>query len=83
MKKIAAASAIAAALALTTTGAMADIACNSNGDCWHSRDHVEYKPDLKIQVHPDTWKFEKHEHYHWKEHAGRGYWRDGVWVDIK
>jgi len=83
MKKIAALGAITAAFAFTATGAMADIACNAEGDCWHVREHVEYKPDLKIVVHPDTWKWGEHEHYRFKEHDGRGYWRGGTWVEIK
>jgi hypothetical protein len=83
MKKIAALGAITAAFAFTATSAMADIACNAEGDCWHVREHVEYKPDLKIVVHPDAWKWGEHEHYRFKEHDGRGYWRGGTWVDIK
>jgi hypothetical protein len=44
---------------------------------------VEYPAGVRVHVHPDDWKWKEHEHYRWREHAGRGYWRGGVWVDIK
>jgi hypothetical protein len=31
-------------------------------------------------IHPDNWKWGDADHYKWREHEGRGYWRDGVWV---
>jgi hypothetical protein len=72
----------AAALAVSATGASADIVCNGDGDCWHSRAHAEYKPELKLNVHPDGWKWRESDHNRWREHEGRGYWRSGVWVDL-
>ena len=73
----------AGALALSATTASAEIVCNDGGDCWHARQHVEYRPEFKLHVHPDNWRWAGHDHYRWREHAGRGYWREGVWVDIK
>jgi hypothetical protein len=72
----------ASALALTATTASADIACNGEGECWHVRDRVEYKPEFGVTVHRDDWKWKEHEHYKWREHEGRGYWRNGIWIDI-
>lgn len=70
------------ALALFTTSAYADIVCNGEGDCWHVREHRDYKPELKLEVHPDTWKWAEHDRHRWHEHAGHGYWRGGVWIDL-
>ena len=73
----------AAALAMSVTGARAEIVCNDAGECWHAREHAEYKPELRLRVHPDDWQWGESERYRWREHEGRGYWRDDVWIDIK
>lgn len=70
------------ALALATTSASASVVCNDEGDCWHSMGNVEYKPELKLHVHPDTWKFADKDNYKWREHEGRGYWKGGVWISL-
>lgn len=79
--------AIAAAgvLALTAGTASAEIVCNDDGDCWHVRESGEYPAELKLRVYPNDWKWTEHDKYRWREHTGpgRGYWRSGVWVDIK
>jgi hypothetical protein len=74
---------VASALTLTATAASAEIVCNAEGDCWHVRGKAEYKPELKLQVHPDSWKWSGSEHYRWREHEGHGYWRGGNWVEIR
>jgi len=73
----------AGALALSATAASAEIVCNDDGDCWHVREHVEYRPEFRLHVHPDNWRWAESDRYRWREHAGRGYWREGVWVDIR
>jgi hypothetical protein len=73
----------AGALVLSATAASAEIVCNDDGDCWHVREHVEYRPEFRLRVHPDNWRWAESDHYRWREHAGRGYWREGVWVDIR
>jgi len=70
------------ALVLSAGSASAEIVCNDDGDCWHVTERVEYPAELKLRVHPDDWKWTEHDHYRWREHTGRGYWRDNVWVDI-
>lgn len=70
-------------LALTASMASAAIVCNGEGDCWHERDGGWVRPEWGLVVHPDNWKWREHEHYRWREHAGRGYWRDGHWVDVR
>ena len=72
----------AGALAFAATTASAEIACNREGDCWHVKRH-DYHPSLNLTIHPDNWKWAEHEKYKWREHEGHGYWRNGVWIDIK
>jgi hypothetical protein len=73
----------ASAFALTATAASAAIVCNGEGECWHRRGEASYGPELKLTVHPDSWKWAAHEKYKWREHDGHGYWRNGVWIEIK
>lgn len=84
MKKFAVAAAAiamsAATLALTTTSASAAIACNREGECWHVRNHYAYKPEFGVVIHENGWKWGAGEKYRWREHTGRGYWRNGVWI---
>ena len=74
----------ASALALTATSASAAIVCNGEGDCWHVKAKSDYRPELKLNVHPDNWKWAEAEgkNHRWREHEGHGYWRSGVWVDL-
>ncbi|HVV65902.1 MAG TPA: hypothetical protein VHC42_10560 [Rhizomicrobium sp.] len=67
-------------LAVTATSASADIVCNREGDCWHVKPHYVYRPEFGIVVHPNGWRWRAGEHYRWREHPGRGYWRNGVWI---
>jgi hypothetical protein len=79
--KLAAAAVLgASAVALTATSASAYIACNANGTCWHVRNHYVYHPEFGVVVHPDGWRWGASDHYTWREHRGRGYWRNGVWI---
>ena len=69
-------------LALSASGASARIVCNEDGDCWHSHEDFVVSPELRLNVHPDGWKFGEDNHHRWHEHEGRGYWRGGNWVEI-
>jgi hypothetical protein len=84
MKKIAVAAAAvalsAATLALTATGASAKVVCNQYGECWHVRHNYVYKPEFGLVVHENNWRWNASEKYRWREHSGRGYWRNGVWI---
>jgi hypothetical protein len=71
----------AGGLVFAATGASADVVCNDEGDCWHVKGEAKYKPELKVQVHPDSWKFADKDH-RWREHEGHGYWRSGIWINI-
>jgi benzoyl-CoA reductase/2-hydroxyglutaryl-CoA dehydratase subunit BcrC/BadD/HgdB len=73
----------AGAIALSAAGAQAAVVCNDEGDCWRVKKSYEYKPELKLHIYGDDWKWkdeEKHK-YRWREaHDGPGYWRKGVWI---
>jgi hypothetical protein len=56
------------------------IACNKLGECWHVREYYVYRPEFGVTVHPDNWRWKRHDRFHWHEHAGRGYWGNGVWI---
>jgi hypothetical protein len=69
-----------AALASSATAASAAIVCNREGACWHVRHPYAYRPEFGVVVHPDNWRWGRHDHYRWREHNGRGYWSHGVWT---
>jgi hypothetical protein len=59
-----------------------NIVCNQEGDCWHTKEHYQYRPEFKLFVHPDDWKWQEGGQYRWREHDGRGYWRGGIWLNF-
>lgn len=72
----------AGALVGVSSSASAYVACNREGDCWHTESRYRY-PGGGITFHPDDWYF--HQSFgadrHFREYnRGRGYWRGGVWV---
>jgi hypothetical protein len=72
-----------AVLAMTGGTASAAIVCNDDGDCWRVRGRPAYGPELRLRVHPDDWRFER-DRYRWREPGrGHGYYRSGVWVEIR
>lgn len=72
------------AIAFTGTSALAEIVCNDDGDCWHVKTRHEYKPEFRLKVYGDDWKWrdEDHAKYRWREHEGRGYWNKGAWIEF-
>ena len=68
------------AMLASATSASAEIVCNGEGQCWHVRHVYHYAPEYGVVVHPDNWRWGPGDHYMWREHAGRGYWRGGTWV---
>jgi hypothetical protein len=74
----------AATLALTVGTASAAVVCNDEGDCWRVRGRPAYEPGLRLRVYEDNWHWGRGEHYRWREPGrGHGYWRNGVWLDIR
>jgi hypothetical protein len=76
---------LAGAAALSwAPSASAAVVCNEEGDCWRVREERVYEPSLKLRIMPDDWKWKEGEKYRWREPGrGHGYWRQGVWVEIK
>jgi hypothetical protein len=68
------------ALVAMQATASASVVCNGEGQCWHVRRAYAYAPAYGVVVHPDNWRWGAGEHYAWREHPGRGYWRGGVWI---
>lgn len=67
-------------LAIMTASASAAIVCNAEGECWHTKAEYAYRPEFGVTVHPNDWRWGEADHYTWREHTGRGYWHNGVWV---
>lgn len=65
---------------ISATAASASIVCNREHVCWHVDRLYHYRPEFAVVVHADNWRWAPREHYVWREHAGRGYWRHGVWI---
>ena len=75
----------AGALVALASPASAYLACNRDGDCWHT-ESAPRVPGVKFETHPDDWYF--HQHWdgadrHYRDyHTGRGYYRSGVWITL-
>jgi hypothetical protein len=55
--------------------------CNDEGECWHIKGKADfYKREHGVHIYPDSWKWGEKEHFKWREHEGRGYWKGGVWI---
>ncbi len=77
---------VAAAALSAGSSAFAAVVCNSDGDCWRVKETRAYKPEFNLRVYPDSWRWADHErdHYRWREPGrGHGYYRNGVWVEIR
>ena len=76
----------AGALVAVTLPASAYVACNREGDCWHTEGRYS-PPGVRFEFHPDDWYFHRHwdadrDHHFREYHEGRGYWRNGVWITL-
>jgi hypothetical protein len=78
----------AGALMALSTSASAYLACNREGDCWHTETRYS-QPGVSFEYHPDDWYFHRHwdgdrsDRYHyraWRDDSAHGYWRNGVWI---
>lgn len=67
-------------LAFSGLSASAAIVC-SGPVCWHSHEAYAYPGEAHVIVHPDDWRWGPGEHYSWREHEGRGYWRGDRWIE--
>ena len=72
-------------LAVSSVAANAYVACNHEGDCWHTDSRVR-APGIRFDYHPDHWYF--HQRWdggdrHYRDyHEGRGYYKGGVWINL-
>jgi hypothetical protein len=66
-------------LAASAMSASAAIVCSGNV-CWHTHETYTYPPDSRVIVHEDNWKWGPEEKFTFREHEGRGYWRDDKWT---
>ena len=84
-KKLLLTAAIGAGMSLAAAApASAYVACNHEGDCWHTDTRVRV-PGVTFDYHPDDWYF--HQHWdadrHFRDyHPGRGYYKGGLWVTL-
>jgi hypothetical protein len=83
-KTLLAATAVAGLCLAAAAPASAYVACNHEGDCWHTETRVKV-PGVTFDYHPDDWYF--HQTWgpdrHFRDyHPGRGYWKGGVWVTL-
>ena len=72
------------ALVATVAPASAYVACNRDGDCWHT-DARPRTPGIRFDVHPDDWYFHQkwdNDHHFRDYHEGRGYYKGGVWITL-
>ena len=73
----------ASALLLGASSASAAVVCNDEGDCWRVKKRVEYRPELRLRIYDDDWKWREGEKYRWREaHDDHGYWKGGVWINL-
>jgi hypothetical protein len=80
VSKVAAAAAVGAGfLAASAVSASAAVVCSGNV-CWHTHETYTYPPESKVIIHEDNWKSEPTEKYTFREHEGRGDWRNDKWV---
>ena len=70
----------ASALALSAASASASVVCSGNV-CWHTTERYDYPPAARVTIHEDTWKPAPDARITFREHTGRGYWRDDKWIE--
>jgi hypothetical protein len=70
----------AAILASSAITASAAIVCSGNV-CWHVHERYDYPPSAGVVIHEDDWR--PGPSITFREHEGRGFWRDDRWEDWK
>ena len=66
-------------LAASAMSASAAVVCTGNV-CWHTHETYAYPPEARVIVHEDNWRWGPSERFSFREHEGRGYWRNDRWV---
>ena len=65
-----------------SSNAAAAIVCNDDGDCWRAAEAYDYPPEVNLNIHDDDWEIDKDKFELREAGPGRGYYRDGVWIDF-
>ena len=73
------------AVLFSSAPALAYVACNTGGDCWHTGSKVRSSGAI-LTFHDDSW-WDAHKgdaQYHWHDADAQhnwqhGYWANGVW----
>ena len=65
-------------LAVTSMSASAAIVCSGNV-CWHTTERYDYPPDARVTIREPAWT--PGPEITFREHPGRGYWRDDRWIE--
>jgi hypothetical protein len=80
----------AGTMAATATIASADVVCNSNGECWQTKERYAvtvYPPELGVQVYGNDWRksHESDAKYKWMKDPDddHGYYSHGEWHSFK
>jgi hypothetical protein len=62
--------------------ASSDVVCNRAGECWHSRDRLDYPAGVGITFHTTAWGLaHRADRWRWqRDRFDRGYYRNGVWI---
>jgi hypothetical protein len=85
MRMITGAASLCLGIALAVAPASAAVVCNEEGDCWRVKQKYDYKPEWRLRVHDDSWKWSDtdKDSYRWRDtREGRGYWNKGVWIEF-
>jgi len=70
----------AGVLGVSVVTASANVAC-VGPVCWHTSEHYSYPSESRVIIHEDNWKPGHDARVTWREHTGRGYWRDDRWIE--
>jgi hypothetical protein len=54
------------------------VVCSGN-TCWHATERYDYPADARVTIHEPAWTAGPGITF--REHPGRGYWRDDRWVE--
>jgi hypothetical protein len=79
LKTLAGAALSAGVLAASAVNASAAIACTGSV-CWHTQETYDYPRNSRVIIHEDNWRWSPREHFVFREHEGRGYWRGDRWM---
>lgn len=85
MPKIIGAAGLCLGIAMAVSPASAAVVCNEQGDCWRVKQKYDYKPEWRLRVYDDNWKWSDSDkdRYRWRDtREGRGYWNKGVWIEF-